>query len=743
MALETYKVEGITCAACSMTVEKVVGKQVGVDQAVVNLATEKLTVRFDEEKLSPENLAQVVEKAGYHLVLNPEKEKEVDKPSREKILWQRFIWSTIFCLPLLYVAMGSMIGLPLPRVIQPMQQPLHFAFLQLILVLPIVYLGRSFYQNGLRSLFLGHPNMDSLIAVGTMAALGQGLVMTLLGMIGKISFGHHPELYFESAGVILTLITLGKYLEAVSKGKTSTAIQHLVGLAPKTAHLIKGDQVVDIPVSDLMIGDILQVRPGEKIPVDGLLLEGQSRVDESMVTGESLPVKKVVGDQLIGATINENGSFTFQVTEVGQDTVLSQIIKLVEEAQGSKASIARLADKVSAVFVPTVMILATLAGLAWFFLGGQSWTFALNIAISVLVIACPCALGLATPTAIMVGTGLGAEKGILIKSGSALEQAQLIDTVVLDKTGTITAGQASVTDIFTVNGVSETDLLTLAASAERGSEHPLGQAILTGSKARGLTLQDCQEFEALSGRGISAILDGKQVYLGNQALMEEIGVDISKGQTVSQTYAKAGKTAVFVAYAGQLMGLIAVADPVKSTSRTAIAHLQDMGLDVVMLTGDNEVTAQAIAKEIGISKVISQVLPEQKSTAVADLQVQGKRVAMVGDGINDAPALAQADVGMAMGTGTDVAIESADLVLMQGDLGVVARALELSRATMRTIKQNLFWAFAYNVVGIPIAMGLLYIFGGPLLNPMLAGAAMSLSSVSVLLNALRLKAVKI
>lgn len=744
MALETYKVEGMTCAACSMTVEKVVGKVDGVDQAAVNLATEKLTVRFEPEQVSPETLVQAVEKAGYHLILTSEEAAVASaKPSRESILWKRFIGSLLFCLPLLYVAMGSMVGLPLPAFLEPMAHPLAFALVQIGLVLPIVYLGRAFYANGLPSLFRGHPNMDSLIAVGTIAALGQGFVMTALLAMHKVTFSHHPELYFESAGVILTLITLGKYLEAVSKGKTSSAIQHLVALAPKTAHLVKDGVEMEIPVSDLMVGDILQVRPGEKIPVDGRLLEGQSTVDESMLTGESLPVKKVSGDQVFGATINKNGSFTLEVTKVGEDTALAQIIRLVEEAQGSKAPIARLADQVAAVFVPVVMTLALLSGFAWFVFGGESWTFALNIAVSVLVIACPCALGLATPTVIMVGTGLGAEHGILIKSGSALELAQSVDTIVLDKTGTITAGLASVTDILPANNTTEDELVRLAAAAEQGSEHPLGQAIVDLSKEKGLVLPTVSEFEALSGRGISAKVAGKMMYLGNQALMAEKGMDTSLSHGRELELAQAGKTPIFLAYDGQFLGLLAIADQIKETSPAAIAQLKDMGLEVVMLTGDNDATAQAIAQEIGIERVVSQVLPEQKSSVLADLQAKGARVAMVGDGINDAPALAQADIGMAIGTGTDVAIESADLVLMQGDLTGVARALHLSRLTMKAIKQNLFWAFAYNVIGIPVAMGLLYLFGGPLLNPMLAGAAMSFSSVSVLLNALRLKRVKI
>lgn len=744
MSQGTYKVNGMTCASCAMTVEKTVGKLDGVELASVNLATEKLSLSYDQTKISLEDIAATVTKAGYEMVVEQAPVEGDSGAERREDLWRRFIWSGVFTLPLLYIAMGPMLpggGLPLPSFLDPAGAPLVYALVQLFLTLPVLYLGQSFYQNGFRALFQGHPNMDSLIAVGTSAALAQGVMMVFLLASGQVTVhhGHHPELYFESAAVILTLITLGKYLEAVSKGKTSDAIRHLMDLAPATARVLRDGVEVSVPVEAVQVGELIVVRPGEKIPVDGCIVEGQSSVDESMLTGESLPVAKGVGDEVVGASLNKNGHFLFEATKVGQDTTLSQIIRLVEDAQGSKAPIARLADEISAVFVPIVMGLSALSGLLWYFLGGESWMFALSIAISVLVIACPCALGLATPTAIMVGTGKGAEKGILIKSGTALEQTQSVTAVVLDKTGTITEGKPVVTDLVAYQVADDTKLLTLAAAAEVGSEHPLGEAIVEAAKEAGLVLPAVQSFQAISGQGIVAEVDGKSLYLGNEKLLIEKGIDVVEAKEQSQLLAQAGKTPMFLAYDGILLGLIAVADRVKDNSAQVIQRLHQLGLEVVMLTGDHDLTAQAIAKEVGLDRVISQVSPEQKAQAIQNLQAEGKRVAMVGDGINDAPALAQADIGLAIGTGTDVAIESADIVLMRGDLAGVPAAFALSHATMRTIRQNLFWAFAYNVIGIPIAMGVLHLFGGPLLNPMLAGAAMSLSSVSVLLNALRLK----
>lgn len=742
---ETYAIEGMTCASCAMTVEKALGQLAGMEEVAVNLATEKASLTYDKDRLNAATILSAVEQAGYKAI-KPEaksQEKVADRQD-EKIasLWTRFIWSAAFSLPLLYIAMGPMVGLPLP---QWLHEPMTFALAQFILILPVVYLGRSFFTKGFQTLLAGHPNMDSLIAIGTSSAIAQGLIMIALIAQDEVvmSHGGHPELYFESGAVILTLITLGKYLEAVSKGRTSEAIKHLMDLAPKTAQVLRNGQEVQVALEDVVVGDIVIVRPGEKIAVDGVVVEGQSTVDESMLTGESLPVSKSVGDQVVGASLNKIGAFRFQATRVGQDTSLAQIIQLVEAAQGSKAPIAKLADQVSAVFVPIVMVLAVLSGLAWLILGQHSWIFSLSITISVLVIACPCALGLATPTAIMVGTGKGAENGVLFKSGQALEILPKIEVMVFDKTGTITQGQPQVTDLISFSERTEQELLQLAASSEQNSEHPLGQAILDAAKQADLELLPTTNFQAHAGRGLSVTIAEQTIFFGNAKLMVEAGVDTAVASQQAERLASQGKTPMYLAGAGQLLALIAVADTVKTTSRQAIAKLRQQGVEVVMLTGDNEKTAQAIAQEVGIDRVISDVLPEDKARQIQVLQAEGKRVAMVGDGINDAPALAQADLGLAIGSGTDVAIESADVVLMRSDLLDVSRALTLSRATMRTIKQNLFWAFAYNVLGIPVAMGILHLFGGPLLNPMLAGAAMSLSSVSVLLNALRLKRVKI
>ncbi|HFI0140624.1 heavy metal translocating P-type ATPase [Streptococcus sp. A34] len=744
---ETYAIEGMTCASCAMTVEKALGKLAGMEEVAVNLATEKATMTYDKDRLDAAAILSAVEQAGYKAVLPQTNSPVTAVESKEQYqsdLWSRFIWSTVFTLPVLYIAMGPMLpggGLPLPAFLH---QPLTFALVQLFLTLPVMYIGRAFYQKGFKTLFAGHPNMDSLIAVGTSAALVQGLIMTVLIARGQADLSHgHPELYFESAAVILTLITLGKHMEALSKGWTSDAIKKLMNLAPKTARLIRDGQEVTLPLEQVQVGDVLQVRPGEQIPVDGKVLQGQSTVDESMLTGESLPVKKAVGDSVVGATLNQHGAFQMQATKVGADTTLAQIIRLVEEAQGSKAPIAQLADRVSAVFVPIVMVLALLSGLAWWTLGQEPWIFSLSITISVLVIACPCALGLATPTAIMVGTGKGAENGLLFKSGQAVEVLQKVDTIVFDKTGTITQGKPQVTDMTVFSSATEEEVLQLAASAEQYSEHPLAQALLKSAEDAGLSLLPSQDFQALSGRGLSVKIAEQTILLGNEKLMKESGIALGSAIATAETYANQAKTPVYLAADGHLLVVIAIADQVKPSSHAAIQALHQMGLEVVMLTGDNEKTAQAIADQVGIDTVISQVLPEDKANQVKALQAQGKQVAMVGDGINDAPALAQAEVGIAIGSGTDVAIESADLVLMHSDLMDVPKAVRLSQLTMKTIKQNLFWAFAYNVIGIPIAMGLLHLFGGPLLNPMLAGAAMALSSVSVLLNALRLRTRKL
>lgn len=744
-AHKQYDIDGMTCASCAQTIEKVVGKLEGLKTVNVNLATEKMTVDYEEDKLSAADIVAAVENAGYHAKesLDQEAQADLDKAKKEKHIkemWRRFWQSAVLTVPLLYIAMGEMVGLPLPEIIQPMMYPERFALLQLILALPVVIIGRQFFIVGFKALFKGHPNMDSLVSLGTSAAFLYSLYGTVMTLLGSEHFV--MSLYYESAAVILTLITLGKYFEAVSKGKTSEAIKKLMGLAPKTAIIIREGKEVEISVDEVKTGDIIVVKPGEKIPVDGVIVSGTSAVDEAMITGESMPVEKKAGDKVIGASINKNGSFQFEATKVGKDTTLSQIIKLVEDAQGSKAPIAQLADKVSGVFVPIVIVLAVLAGVAWFFLGQESWIFALTITISVLVIACPCALGLATPTAIMVGTGKGAENGVLIKSGDALETTHKIKTIVFDKTGTITEGKPVVTDIVVAASLAEDKLLSLSAAAEKGSEHPLGEAIVQAAAEKNLTLSPLDSFEAIPGHGIEVTIEGQMLILGNKKLMNQRNITLGGFEERSNQLAQEGKTPMYISNGSELLGIIAVADTIKPSSIKAIDKLHRMGIEVAMITGDNRRTAEAIAKQVGIDRVLSDVLPEDKANEVKKLQKEGKKVAMVGDGINDAPALAQADIGIAIGSGTDVAMESADIVLMRSDLMDVPTAIELSHATIKNIKENLFWAFAYNTLGIPVAMGILYLFGGPLLNPMIAGAAMSFSSVSVLLNALRLKRFK-
>ena len=753
LVTQNFAVSGLSCASCAANLEAAVGRLAGLASAVVNFATQVLTVTYPLGAIDVEQISQAVEAAGYHAQLLTDQasasqaqiQQEADQAAQAKAnhqaaLWRRFWLSAIFALPLLCLAMAEMVGLTLPTWLSHRGGGQLFVSLQLALTLPILWLGRSFFLNGFKHLVKGHPNMDSLVALGTSAAVAYSLYSSIQVWLGN----HHAamSLYYESAGVILTLVTLGKYFEARSKGQTSAAIQALIKLAPQEAQVLREGQEVTLPLDQVQVGDLVRVRPGQKIPVDGRVVEGQSWVDESMLTGESLPVTKKVGDQVVGASLNQQGSLIVETNKVGQDTTLAQIIHLVQAAQGSKAPIAQLADRVSAVFVPVVMTLALVAGLAWYLIGGQSWGFALTISIAVLVIACPCALGLATPTAIMVGTGKGAEQGILIKSGTALEMAHQVDAVVLDKTGTLTQGQPQVTDILPLTGWTPDQLLALAAAAEVNSEHPLGQAIVAGARERELALPEVTNFQSLTGYGIR-VLNGKNFYfLGNRRMMQEIGLDLSRAEELAATLAAAGKTPIYVGNREEIIGLIAVADPLKATSPEAVRRLKAMGLQVIMLTGDNAKTAQALAAEAGIDQVISDVLPADKAQVVADLQAKGLKVAMVGDGINDAPALAQADVGLAIGRGTDVAIESADMVLMGSDLTSVATAIKLSQATIRNIKENLFWAFAYNVLGIPVAMGVLHLFGGRLLNPMLAGAAMSFSSVSVILNALRLRRFK-
>lgn len=741
---KTFVIEGMTCASCAQTVEKATGKLPGILSASVNLATEKMAVQYDPDQLVLSDITSAVKDAGYeaHEEIETRDAVDVDREKKAqhiKNMWQRFWISAVFTVPLLYISMGHMLGMPLPEAINPMVNAGTFALTQLLLTVPVVFLGREFFKVGFRALFKGHPNMDSLVALGTSAAFLYSLVATIGIIMGNTDLA--MELYYESAAVILTLITLGKYFEALSKGKTSEAIKKLMGLAPKKASVIRNELEVEVTIDEVQVGDIIIVKPGEKMPVDGVVVEGITSVDEAMLTGESIPVEKTIGDAIIGASINKNGTIQYKATKVGKDTALSQIIKLVENAQGSKAPIAKLADIISGYFVPIVIVLAVLSGLAWY-LAGESGVFALTIAISVLVIACPCALGLATPTAIMVGTGKGAEHGVLIKSGGALEKTHKIQTIVFDKTGTITEGKPVVTDIVTVNDLAEEDLLILAASAEKGSEHPLGEAIVHGAENKGLKFLKIQSFNALPGHGIEVNIENQSILLGNKRLMLDRGISLDLVEMTADTLAGEGKTPMYIAKDGQMAGIIAVADTVKENSLKAIEKLHKMGLEVAMITGDNKRTAEAIAKQVGIDRVLSEVVPEEKANEVKKLQAEGKIVAMVGDGINDAPALAQADIGIAIGTGTDVAMESADIVLMRSDLMDVPTAVELSKATIKNIKENLFWAFGYNVLGIPIAMGFLHVFGGPLLNPMLAGAAMSFSSVSVLINALRLKRFK-
>lgn len=740
-----FKVEGMTCAACVKAIERVTKKLDGVIESNVNYATEKLNITYEPSKVRISDIKKAVEKAGYK-IHDGETTVDSDKERKEKeikLLWNKFIISVMFTVPLLVISMGHMVaekfGFGFPKFIDPMTNPRFFAILQLLLVIPVMIAGNRFFRVGFKSLIRRSPNMDTLIAMGTSAAFFYGIfaIMQIFG--GNVDYAY--DLYFESAAVIITLITLGKYLESVTKGKTSEAIKKLMGLAPKTAIIIRAGKEIEMPIEEVEVGDVIFVRPGEKMPVDGEVVEGITAVDEAMITGESMPVEKTVGDKIIGASINKNGTIKYKATRVGKDTALAQIIKLVEDAQGSKAPIAKMADIISGYFVPVVMGMALLSSIGWY-LSGETVVFSLTIFISVLVIACPCALGLATPTAIMVGTGKGAEYGVLIKSGVALETAHKIQTIVFDKTGTITEGKPKVTDIIVTNDISEEHLLQIAASAEKGSEHPLGEAIVKAAQDSKVEFKTLDFFKAIPGHGIEVKIDGKNILLGNRKLMLESNISLENLEETSHNLAGEGKTPMYIAIDAKIAGIIAVADTVKESSKKAIEKLHEMGIEVAMITGDNKITAAAIARQVGIDKILAEVLPEDKANEVKKLQATGKRVAMVGDGINDAPALAQADIGIAIGSGTDVAIESADIVLMRSDLRDVATAIELSKKTIKNIKENLFWAFGYNTLGIPVAMGVLYIFNGPLLSPIIAATAMSFSSVSVLLNALRLKGFK-
>ena len=743
----TIPIEGMSCASCVANIEKAVSKLDGVTTVAVNLATEKADVTYDPAKVRLSGIKKAISDAGYtprEIDAGDIVDHDAERKEREiRVMWTRFIVAASASVPLLYLALVHMIPgarIPLPAFLNPMRFPFSYAVAQMILVIPAIIAGSRFYRVGAKALWHRAPNMDSLIAIGTAAAVLYSVYSAVRIALGDLEAV--KNLYFETAAVILTLIMLGKTLETVSKGKTSQAIKKLMGLAPKTATVIHDGKETETPISEVEVGDILRVHPGEKVPVDGVVMDGYTSVDESMLTGESIPVEKKVGDQVTGASLNKNGAISFRATRVGSDTALAQIIKLVEQAQGSKAPIAQLADIVSGYFVPIVILIALAAGAAWL-ISGQSVAFSMTIFTAVLVIACPCALGLATPTAIMVGTGKGAEEGILIKGGAALEATHRVQTVVLDKTGTVTEGRPVVTDIALANGLDENVLLQLAASAEKGSEHPLGDAVVQSAERKGLSLLALETFQAIPGLGIEARIAGRALLLGNEKLMSDKGIPLGPLAGVSARLAEDGKTPMFVAVDGAPAGIIAVADVPKESSPRAIRALRDMGLEVVMLTGDNPRTAQAIARQVGVDRVFAEVMPQEKASLVRRLQEEGSRVAMVGDGINDAAALAQADVGIAIGSGTDVAIESADIVLMKSDLMDVAGAIHLSRGTIRNIKQNLFWAFCYNVLGIPVAAGLLHVFGGPLLNPIFAAAAMSLSSVSVVSNALRLRRFRI
>ncbi|WP_317347598.1 heavy metal translocating P-type ATPase [Pusillibacter faecalis] len=744
MREETYDISGMHCAACSASVERVTRKLPGVERSDVNLTTEKMTIRYDETKVTPEQIVAKVEKAGFGCTPHAEKKEAAEQALQDAEAaelrhkqWE-LITAGVFSLVLLYVSMGQMLpfglpALPLPDLFSMHTHPVNFAILQLLLTIPVLYCGRHFFTSGFKALVHGNPNMDSLVAIGSACSFAYSVVMTFLISDDPHAYVHN--LYYESAAVVLTLVSLGKFLESRNMQKTKGAITALMRLSPDTA--ILADSGNEVPTKSLKNGDVVLVKPGARVPADGMVTQGESSVNEAMLTGESLPVEKTAGSEVIGGSVNLNGALYVQVTRTGEDTTLARIIRFVEDAQGKKAPISKTADKVAGVFVPVVMGIAVLAAVAWA-IAGQPFAFVLRVFTSVLVIACPCALGLATPTAIMVGTGLGARHGILIRSGEILEITHSVDTVVLDKTGTVTRGEPAVTSVVPYQCGGDT-LLTIAAAVESVSAHPLAAAITAYASSQGLgALPKPESFENLSGKGLRAVLNGETVLGGNRRLLEEAGVDVTPLLKEAERLSNQGQTPMFFAKGGVLLGLISVADSVKETSAAAIARMKELGIRTVLLTGDNHAAADHIGRLVGVDQVVAEVLPEEKAGVIQRLQAEGRKVMMVGDGINDAPALTQAEVGCAIGSGSDIAIESADIVLMRDDLQDVPRALRLSSLTLRDIKQNLFWAFCYNTIGIPIAAGLLYLFGGPLLSPMFAGAAMSLSSVCVVGNALRL-----
>ncbi len=738
-------IEGMHCASCSTRIENVLSKLPGILAAEVNLAAEKGTISYLPSTIKQRTIREKIGSLGFFAQVataddNDFARKRQKTAAQLAAMKKRLMATFFFAIPLLIISMGEMVGLKLPDFLSPHIRPLSFGLVQLALVVPVMWLGRHFYTNGFPALFRRAPNMDSLIAVGTSAAF----IYSAWNLI-EIALGIEPhakamDLYFESAGVLIALVSLGKYMETRSKSHTGDAISKLMKLTPDQAVLLQGETQEEIPVEEIEIGDLLLIRPGDRIPVDGVVEEGESSVDESMLTGESLPVSKKVGDRLVGGTVNKNGVLKLRTDKVGRDTILARIVRMVQDAQGSKAPIASMADRISLYFVPTVMVIALITGFAWYVVGGVDFSMALRFFIAVLVIACPCAMGLATPTSIMVGTGRGAQLGVLVKNGEALEMAEKVKTIILDKTGTLTYGRPEVIDIINLSGDrSDDDLLFLAGSAEQSSEHPLAEAMVEAAEKRNVKLVQPDSFEAIGGSGIICTVNGSQILIGNRELMKSNQIKMSLDEKVVDTLSSQGKTVIFMAVDSKLSAVFGIADQLKPEVAHVISQMKGMGLRPIMLTGDQENTARAIGELAGIDTIIAQVKPDDKAEKVIAYQEEGNRVAMVGDGINDAPALAKADVGIAMGTGIDIAIESGDMVIMKGNLDGLLSALQLSKAVMRNIRQNLFWAFGYNIIGIPVAAGLLYLFGGPTLNPMIAGAAMALSSVSVVTNALRLR----
>ena len=746
MITEKYNISGMTCAACSSAVERVTRKLESVAESNVNLTTGILTITYDENKLTPADIITKVERAGFGAELYMEKNKEEKAEAQEhleeevKKTKHRLIANIILSIPLLYICLGHMlpIPMPLPSFMDMHMHPMTFAVIQLVLTICVLFNGRKFYIVGFKSLFKGNPNMDSLVALGTGSAFLYSFVMTIM-----IPHDHTcvHNLYYESAAMVVTLVMVGKYMEGRSKNKTSEAIRKLMELAPDTAIVLRNGEQKEVPVEQVVRGEMILIKPGSRIPLDGVVMEGTTSVDESMLTGESIPVEKEVDDEVIGGSVNYQGAIVVKVTRVGADTTLAKIVKMMEDAQGKKAPISKLADTVAGYFVPVVMAIAIVAAIIWTLLG-HDITFVLTIFVSVLVIACPCALGLATPTAIMVGTGLGANHGILIKSGEALEISHKVDAVVLDKTGTITEGKPAVMKVIS-HSISEEELLKIAASCELVSEHPLGQAIVNGAKEKGIELAKVVDFQSITGQGIEAVLEGKTYYIGNKKLCVEQKIDFTEYEAEAAQIANKGQTPMFVGLEGKVIGIVSVADTLKETSVEAIRKIKELGIEVHMLTGDNKLTAEYIGKKVGVDHVIAEVLPNDKASVVENLQKQGKCVMMVGDGINDAPALVQANVGVAIGSGSDIALDSSDVVLMKSDLNDVYKAIKLSKATIRNIKQKLFWAFFYNACGLPIAAGVLYPINGMLLSPIIGGLAMSFSSVFVVSNALRLRTTKL